>query len=415
MFPRLLPLTLVTAGSSFSVAAWAVGRMPDRPELWKAAVALVVLGAITPLIYAVNVRIVPVFSRRTWRTPRLLAAALVLAPVGAWLTFAGRAGAYRALAAVGSGLALVAGLLFIASLFLLFRAPTSNSPAPPQPYPEHAAIDRVATHFTRLSGVYLLVGLSLGFVLALWTPSHGRWELVWAHAMLLGWFLYMASGVSYHVLARWTGCRWRHPRLIALHLRLTLVALPLMLTALALDSRRLLAVGGSLQAVALLLFVWNVLPMLKPLPAPTRWGITCAVIFLAIGVLIGASFAMDPVNHTRLRYSHAVINLFGFAGLLVSGVGYYLFPRFAGQVLPWPRLALAQVALQAAGVAALAFGLWWQVRSGAHAEAVLQVAAMMVWLGLLTFAVQIGATFYLKRQAGTVARMQPLPPLRRPR
>lgn len=415
MFPRLLPLTLVTAISSFSVAAWAIGRTPDRPELWEAAVALVVLGAITPLIYAVNVRIVPVFSRRAWRSPRMLVGTLVLAPVGAWLTFAGRAGEIGVLEALGSGLALLAGLLFIASLFLLFRAPTSNSPAPPLPYPEHAVIDRPATTFTRLSGVYLLIGLSLGFVLALWTPGQGRWELVWAHAMLLGWFLYMASGVAYHVLACWTGRRWRHPRMIELHFWLTLVALPLMLTALALDSRWLLAVGGSLQAVALLLFVWNVLPMLKPLPAPTRWGITCAVMFLAIGVLIGASFAMDPANHTRLRYSHAVINLFGFAGLLVSGVGYYLFPRFAGQVLPWPRLAIAQVLLQGAGVTALAFGLWWQVRSGAHANSILMAAAFMVWLGLLTFAAQIGATFYFKRQTGTVARLSPSPPLRRPR
>jgi hypothetical protein len=215
------------------------------------------------------------------------------------------------------------------------------------------------------------------------------------------------------VLARWTGGRWRRPRLIRLHLQLTLVALPLMLTALALDSRWLLAAGGSLQAAALLLYVWNVLPMLGPLPAPSRWAITCAVMFLAIGVLIGASFAMDPVNHTRLRYSHAVINLFGFAGLLVSGAGYYLFPRFAGQVLPWPRMAVAQVALQAAGVVALAFGLWWHVRNGGHAETLLAAAAIAVWLGLVAFAVQIAATFLRKRQAGTVARMQPLPQLRR--
>jgi hypothetical protein len=153
--------------------------------------------------------------------------------------------------------------------------------------------------------------------------------------------------------------------------------------------------------------------MLGPLPAPSRWGITCAVVFLAIGVLIGASFAMDPVNHTRLRYSHAVINLFGFAGLLVSGAGYYLFPRFAGQVLPWPRLALAQVALQVAGVVGLAFALWWHVRHGAHADVLVLGAAIAVWLALMTFAVQIGATFLRSRQTGTLTRMQPLPQLRR--
>jgi hypothetical protein len=224
----------------------------------------------------------------------------------------------------------------------------------------------------------------------------------------------MASGVSYHVFARWTGQRWRHPRLISLHLQLTLVALPLMLTALALDSRWLLAVGGSLQAAALLIYVWNVLPMVSPLPAPSRWSITCALIFLATGVLIGASFAMDPVNHVRLRYSHATLNLFGFAGLLVAGAGYYLFPRFAGQALPWPRLALAQIVGQAAGVLSLATALWWYMRGGVHSDTLVLSSALIIWLGFVAFAFQLVVTFYRKRQAGTVTRMQPLPTMRRP-
>lgn len=416
MFPRLVPVATVSAALAFAVAAGSLALMPERPRLWSAVVALVVLGAITPAIYAVNIRIVPVFSSRVWQSARALAATIVLAMIGGWLTFLGRAGRVEWLETIGSLAAFAAGLLFIGSIIRLFRSSVTSPVAPPLPYPEQAEVDRIGVRFTRIAGMYLILGLALGVLLRWWSPADGRWELVWAHSLLLGWFVNMASGVSYHVLTRWTSRRWRHPRLISVHLRIIHIALPLMLIALALDHRWLLAAGGVLQAVGLLLYAWNVLPLFGGLPSLSRIGMTAAVIFLILGVLIGASFALDPVNHVRLRFTHATINLFGFAALLVAGAGYYLFPRFAGQPLRWPRLAAAQLATQISGVVVLATALWWYMRGGDYADTFVMLGGLMTMAGLLGFTTILAGTFFAKRRpgGGTVSSIQvkPLPLIR---
>jgi hypothetical protein len=50
----LVPATMVAAMAAFAVGAGTVGFTPYRPAWWPAAVALVVLGGIAPMIYAVN-------------------------------------------------------------------------------------------------------------------------------------------------------------------------------------------------------------------------------------------------------------------------------------------------------------------------------------------------------------------------
>ncbi len=230
----------------------------------------------------------------------------------------------------GHGLALIGGILFVASLIRLFRSEPTTKAAPPLPFTEQAAIDKVGITFTRMAGIYLLLGLTVGYVTQIWTPDRGRWDLVWAHTLLLGWFLQMVSGVCYHVLSRWTGERWRSPGRIRAHLLAVTFGLPAMVGALAFDLDWLFAIAGPLQAIALTLFVWNIWPLVAKMPAISRLGMFLAASYLVLGVSIGASAAIDPANHVRMRFSHATINLLGFAGLLICAVGYYLFPRLAG-------------------------------------------------------------------------------------
>lgn len=402
MFPRLVPLTALTAALAFTVAAACSAFVPERPALWSAIVALVVLGAITPMILAVNVRIVPVFSRRAWQQPPMLAATLVLAIAGGWTTFLGRAVPLGWLETMGAVIALSAGLCFMTSIMRLFRSEPVTQVGPPLPHPEQAIADKAGVGFTRQAGMYLIVGLAVGLMLRFWTPDRGRWELVWAHALLLGWFLNMASGVSYHTLSRWTGRPWRSPRMIMLHLRVTTLALPLMIVALATGWPTLFAVGGVLQATMLLLFVANVAPMMLGLPLVSRIGTLAACTALSSGVLLGAWFALEPTAGYRLRIAHASINLFGFAGLLVAGVGYYLFPRFVGQALRWPRLAIAQVAAQITGVVVLALGWWWYQRGGDGGTVVIMVGGLTTTAALMLFATILAATFR-KKVRGTVS------------
>ena len=68
---RLVPATILAA-------TWR-SRSPPSPPAWFPTAAgrgtrpsLAVVGGITPMIYAVNIRIVPVFSQRNWRSGTLL-------------------------------------------------------------------------------------------------------------------------------------------------------------------------------------------------------------------------------------------------------------------------------------------------------------------------------------------------------
>jgi hypothetical protein len=405
---HIIPCVIVAAILAFVAAAASLAFVPDTARLWSASVALVTLGGITPLIYAVNARIVPVFSGRTWQRPTALKAAMVLAIAGAWLVFAGRALPNDALELVGASSALGGGLLFILSIIWLFRSPKMSNATPPLPYPGQAAIDRIGTHFMRLAGTYLLLGLLVGVVLLFWTPARGRWDLVWGHLMLVGWFLSMAAGVLYHVLPRWTDARWRHPRLILAHLLITMVGLPLMVVALALDRTTLFALAGTLQATALFFMLWNIAPLVWRLPALTRMPIVAAACFLALGVSIGASTAIDPANHVTLRLAHAQINLFGWGGLLICGVGYYLFPRLAGQPLRWPHLAKLQVAVLLIGVIVSATAWRWYFAGERGVTPLITISAFLMAFSFMTFAVIVGMTF--RRNVGTAPNMtvQPL-------
>lgn len=356
----LVPAAMVASAVAFAVAAASTAAAAWRPALWSAAVALAMLGGIIPIVYAVNIRIVPVFTRRTWQSEPRLRAQVILAIVGAWAVFAGLAAGVGWLSVAGRVVVLAGAVLFAANIATLLRQPVGRAPAPPLPFPEQAAVDRIATRFTRMAGAYLLFALAAALVASVWRLPIGRWDLVSAHALLLGFFLSMASGVCYHVLPRWTTGHWRAIAPIRWHLWLVAAGLPLMLLALATGWGPLFAVAGPVQAVAIVLFLANIAPLLRGLPRPTGWAFIAAGALLLVGVGFGAAFAIEPAIGARLRIAHADLNLFGFAGLLISGSAVYLGPRFAGRALRWPRLADAQVVLLAGGIVLTVIGALWR-------------------------------------------------------
>ena len=386
----LTPVAMTAAMLAFTVAALSAGLAMYHPSLWPAAVQLAILGGITPMIYAVNLRIVPVFSRRMWTRPTLLQAQVVLALAGAWFGFSGVALGLRDLAIVGSAAALAGGVLFIVNLQRLFRQP-ATLPPPPLPYASQTTVDRLATRFMQLSGVYLLFGLTSGLALHFWRLGSGRWELVWAHALLLGFFLSMASGVCYHAVSRWSGKEWRYIGLIRLHLAVIALGLPAMLHALATNDQRIFAVAGPLQAFGILLLLVNVAPLIPGLPQPTRTAFTGAAVLLLVGIALGSLFAVDPAIGARLRLAHAEINLFGWTGLLISGAGYYLVPRFAGHPLRWPRLAPVQLGALSAGVVLAVVALVWRAY-GVGSPALLLLAQVLIASGFALFALLVAGT-----------------------
>jgi hypothetical protein len=245
---------------------------------------------------------------------------------------------------------------------------------------------------------YLLLGLIMGAALSVTTPERGRWELAWAHTMLVGWFMHMASGVCYHVLTRWTPARWRWPMLIRAHLWLAVVGTPLMLAGLMLEQSGIFAIGGVTQAAALIVFAINVLPLMARLPAPSGPAMIAAVGMLLLGVSLGASFAIAPELGATHRITHASINLFGWTGMLITGVGAYLFPRFSGQPLRWPRLVRAQVVVQAAGVLLLGGGWAMRTNGSSGSGIVIGIGSAAVAGATLVLLASFATTMLVRRE-----------------
>lgn len=398
----LVPCTILSAIAAFAVAAAITAVVPSQPGWWSAAIALVVLGGILPMIQAVSIRVVPVFARRTWPNEVWLGFQVGLFLAGAWVVLVGRLFSTTPLTVLGSFLVLLGGLLFTENTKRLIRQPVSSAPGPPLPSPAQTEVNELATRLTRLAGIYLLFGLMVGAVTSIWAPPVGRWDLVWAHVLLVGSFMPMAAGTSYHVLARWTGRRWSRLPLMRLHVRLVVVGLPLMILALAFDWLPLFAVAGTAEAGALLLFLAAIAPMLPGLSGLTRAGFSAAAVMLAVGLGLAIAFAVHPVAGARLRTVHAEVNIFGGAGLLVSGAGYYLFPRFAGRPLRWPRLAWFHLGLLAGGVALAAAGGFWRAAGGPIWPTIAGMS--LVTTGFVIFATVIGGTFFAPpRKFGTVS------------
>ncbi|HET8523064.1 MAG TPA: hypothetical protein VFL82_07520 [Thermomicrobiales bacterium] len=405
---RLVPATMVAAALALMVAATTATMVPYRPTWWKGAVALAILGGIAPMIYAINIRIVPVFSTRKWRSEPALRAQVVLAVAGAWGIFAGELGRSDALVRLGSFSAFLGGLLFMVNIMRLFRQPAGATPPLPLPYPHQARVDKYATHFTRLSGLYLVVGLAIGVLLSWWTPASGRWELVWAHTLLVGFFLSMAAGVCYHVFARWTNKRWRWLGGIRLHLMLVTLGLPLMLAALATNDTSLFALAGPVQAAALALFLFNVAPMVTGLPLLTRVALIAAGALLLVGIGLGATFAIDPALGARLRLTHATLNLFGWTGLLISGMGYYLAPRFLGRPLRWRWLAWLQIVCLTVGALGGAGALARWTTDGSMRPLVV-IALALVALSFACFGAIVAGTALTRISAGGTVGLVQMP------
>jgi hypothetical protein len=211
--------------------------------------------------------------------------------------------------------------------------------------------------------------------------------------MLLGFFFPMASGTSYHMLSRWTGAQWASIWMVQAHLYAYLVSFPLMVVALAWDVDWLFLTAGPLMAMAMLAWAANIVPMAMRLSGAVRPGIVLALVFLTVGVGLGVMFAIDPATGPRLRGTHVAANLYGFAGLLISGFGYAFVPRLSGcRGLRWPWLAMVQLAVLVAGVTGGMISMGMRMYGEVGSTPVIITCAVGA-VGMVLFAIQVAGTF----------------------
>jgi hypothetical protein len=171
-----------------------------------------------------------------------------------------------------------------------------------------------------------------------------------------------------------------------------------MLAALATDRERLFLIAGPLQAAAIILFLITIVPLVLRMPGVSQPAVLAAACFLMTGVSLGAWFAADAAIGARLRLVHAEINLFGWIGLLIAGVGYYLAPRFAGRPLRWPRLAPVQLALLGSGVLAGSIALAFRAYGHVSTTAIIGSHALLA-AGFALFGLLIAGTFFRRQSS----------------
>jgi len=127
--------------------------------------------------------------------------------------------------------------------------------------------------FIRASVLWLVVGVSLGLLMATW-PRAVLYRPAHMHANLLGFVSMMIFGVAYHVIPRFTGAPLHSDRLAALHLVLANAGLAAMVGGFLLRAHLLaigtplLQAGAAVAASGALLFAWNVWRTLDAAPAP---------------------------------------------------------------------------------------------------------------------------------------------------
>lgn len=394
---NIIGVAVSTAPLAMGVALFLAGYSQAHPQWWTAAVQLAVLGGITIMIYGVNVQALPAHSGKKWRYPQLVALQIGTGIAGAWMLAVGYGNRIEGWIQLGNLLALTGAVLFLANLMLLFTQPGERPPKIPWDQRTHQQkVDRLAIPFTMISGLMVVVGTGLSVALVYWRPAQGRWDLVWAHLMLLGFFFAMASGTSYHMLGRWAKREYTSLRLVQVHVVAFLIGLPTMTIALGWDVDWLFRIGAVSMAVAMICWAINILPVAWSLSPAVRVGIALALVFMVVGISFGVLFAIDESLGPRLRTTHVVANLFGFAGLLISGFGYRYVPLLANvREMRWPKWNMPQIALMAAGCA---FGmLFMGLRMYGHIE-----PEVVLWpctigaVGMAVFAANTAATFIAK-------------------
>lgn len=391
----LIGIAFTFAPAAMGVAMFLAGYSQTHPAWWQAAVHLAVLGGITIMIYGVNINALPTNSGRQWKSEKLVARQLFFGILGAVVSCLGYGFRNEAMIVSGHIFAFIAAVLFMVNIRLLFSQPGRPRPAIPAgvPIPPQRQVDKLAVPFTRISSMVLIIATGLDIALDFWTPAQGRWDLVWGHLMLVGFFFAMASGTSYHTLARWSGTDFPYIRLIRVHRISYLLALPAMAIALGWDIDWLFMIGGPMMALAFACWAINVVPVAWKLKPAMRSGIVMALLFMIVGVSLGVSFALDPALGPRLRSAHVMANLFGFAGLLISGFGYYYIPKLAGfptvrwRLLTAPHLVLVAVGC-AAGIVLMGLRMYGHIEPETVMWATVPAAA-----GMLIFATNAAGTF----------------------
>jgi cytochrome c oxidase cbb3-type subunit 1 len=117
--------------------------------------------------------------------------------------------------------------------------------------------------------------------------------------------------------------------------------------------------------------------------------VKAALMCLALGIGLGAWFALDRTQGPSLRPLHAALNLWGWTTLLIYGMAYHMLPRFTSRPLLRGRIAAAQSWLAIGGIVLVSAG-WVAVLAALPlAQVILLAGGALQVLAAVLFALLI--------------------------
>lgn len=138
----------------------------------------------------------------------------------------------------------------------------------------------------------------------------------------------------------------------------------------------------------------------------TTGFLRASLLWLVTGVSLGVAMAVHPA-WAMYRTAHLHLLLLGFVTMMISGVAYHVFPRFAATPLYSARLARMHLVLANVGVAALAVGFGWRLHDAIPGGALLGLGATASASGAYLLAWNLWRT--LDRAALPLARISVRP------
>jgi cbb3-type cytochrome oxidase subunit 1 len=131
--------------------------------------------------------------------------------------------------------------------------------------------------------------------------------------------------------------------------------------------------------------------------------------WLAVGVTLGLGMAVHPALLVY-RSAHIHLLVLGFVTGMIFGVGYHVFPRFAGRPLHRAGLVMPHWWLTNLGVAAMAAGFVLRARGVSAGHVILGVGGTSAALGAYLFVYNVWRTLGSAHPAATLpVRRRSLP------
>ncbi len=115
--------------------------------------------------------------------------------------------------------------------------------------------------------------------------------------------------------------------------------------------------------------------------------IRMSVIYFAIAAVIGVHFMFSKVNHHQLFQAHVHLMLLGWMSMMIYGVGYHILPRFNGNPVAFPKLAIVHFWI--ANVGLIGFVSTWGIRRYGYSDIPEKVFAVMNAIGIFMFVTNI--------------------------